>query len=468
MIKSLLVVFIVITFAYKARPQNFGALPYTQNPVTPFSIERVIIDSIHNKLIVSSKYLETANGKTVRGICSWDGSVWDSLSSGINTHDILNNQPNGTVQCGIRYNGKFLVGGLFESIGGINATSLATWDGVRWDSLPVRAFKFMDYGASVYGFLNYSNRIYIYGQFDTIQGQKANGLATFDGISFQPIILPAINNDPTVMSMCLYKNELYIGGNFYTTSGNSVKDIFKFNGTLWESVGGSIKGSTSSISSLVVYKNELYAGGYFLKSDGNAGNIIMKWDGTSWHDVGWGDEYNNGGIWKLLVHHNKLYAFGTFELAGNNKASRVASFDGNQWCTFSDTINQGIFSADIYNDTIYVTGAFKKINSDTAKRCIAKILTPTNYNHCENVGFNEQFHSSIRIHPNPTTSSLHISDEQNDLRNSTIEIANNIGQTILQIPFQETIDVSTLPEGCYFITITTPQKQKLYNKFVKD
>jgi len=43
----------------------------------------------------------------------------------------------------------------------------------------------------------------------------------------------------------------------------------------------------------------------------------------------------------------------------------------------------------------------------------------------------------------------------------------HIGQTILQIPFQETIDVSTLPEGCYFITITTPQKRKLYSKFVK-
>ena len=74
---------------------------------------------------------------------------------------------------------------------------------------------------------------------------------------------------------------------------------------------------------------------------------------------------------------------------------------------------------------------------------------------------------NLKLYPNPTTSSLHISDEQNDLSNSTIEIINNIGQILLQMPFSSSIDVSILPEGCYLITIATPQKQKLYSKFVK-
>ena len=74
---------------------------------------------------------------------------------------------------------------------------------------------------------------------------------------------------------------------------------------------------------------------------------------------------------------------------------------------------------------------------------------------------------SIKLYPNPTSSSLHISDEQNDLQNAAIEITNNIGQAIFQMPFSSSIDVSILPEGCYFITITTREKRKLHGKFVK-
>jgi hypothetical protein len=73
----------------------------------------------------------------------------------------------------------------------------------------------------------------------------------------------------------------------------------------------------------------------------------------------------------------------------------------------------------------------------------------------------------IRIHPNPTNSTLHISDVQNDLSNSTIEITNSIGQTVLQTLFNSSVNVSTLPEGCYFIIITTRKNQQLRSKFVK-
>lgn len=80
----------------------------------------------------------------------------------------------------------------------------------------------------------------------------------------------------------------------------------------------------------------------------------------------------------------------------------------------------------------------------------------------------EQELPRIRIYPNPTTSSLHISDEQNDLSNSTIEITNSIGQTVLQLPFSNSIDVSALPEGCFFVAITTQENQRFHSKFVKN
>ncbi len=82
-------------------------------------IERVLFDSVHNKLIVSSKFVNHVGNLSVRGICSWDGAKWDSLAGGINTHDkFLNpNSPTGMALACVPLNGKLLVGGMFLSIG---------------------------------------------------------------------------------------------------------------------------------------------------------------------------------------------------------------------------------------------------------------------------------------------------------------------------------------------------------------
>lgn len=467
MIKKYLILLLSINL-FQAVSQNFEALPYIGNKPAPYYIEKVLVDSIHDKLLISSKWINYAGSKKVRGVCSWDGSIWDSLSSGINTHDILNNQPNGNILAGISYNGKFLVGGNFESIGGVNATSIATWDGTKWDSLPIRAFKFLDYGASIYGFYKYNGNLYLYGYFDSIQGQKANGLASFDGVSFHPINLP-IQNQSSITDMILYNGELYISGVFSYTAQAGNQNILKYDGTNWISVGGGVKGNISSISSMTVYNNELYVGGYFLKSSGNIANIIMKWNGTNWKDVGWGNEYNNGGIWKLLIYKNKLFTFGTFDLAGNIKASKIAVFDGIQWCNFSDSLDSDINTAAIYRDTIYVAGNFKSINTDTTKKLIAKLKYPNNYVQCVNASYNEFIKNiHISVNPIPTNSVINIIVEQNQFLNSIIEIINYLGQSIFSEPFTNQIDVSHFPSGVYTINIKTINGELYHAKFLRE
>ncbi len=452
MAKKKIILFLVCIY-FTGVCQNFGSLPFMENSIySPYYLEKVLTDSIHDKLIVSSKHLRYADTKKVRGICSWNGSVWDSLAGGINTHAIMNNplNPNGTVLGGIEYNGKFLVGGIFESIGGVNATSLATWDGIKWDSLPVRAFKFLDYGGFVYGFTKYNNKLYIYGNFDTIQGQKASGLATYDGVSFQPVNLP-IRNQSTILDMKVYNGELFICGVFsYSTSIGTC--ILKFDGSNWVNVGNGIIAANGGISSMAVYNNELYAGGYFLNSGTNVSNIIAKWNGTNWQDVSWGYEYQNGGIWKLQVYHNKLYAFGTFDLAGNIKASKIAAYDGNQWCTFADSLDENIYSVAIYHDTMFVAGAFKSISGDTTMKCIAKLKQPTNFNACGVVGIktNSFEDELVKIFPNPFTSQITVNTSNNELKK--LIITNTLGQIAYQTEFYQsniTLDLPQLPSGAY-------------------
>lgn len=471
MIKRFIFILIIL-YNLSAAAQNLAAV---SGDKFNFQVERVLCDSVHNKLLVSSKFIKEIGNVYIRGICSWDGNSWDSLSSGINTHDTANSYPNGMALSCIPYNGKLLVGGQFSSVGGVNATSLALWDGIKWDSLPVRAFKFNDLPPQVAGFYKYNNLLYIYGTFDTIAGQPASGLATWDGISFHPIILP-ISDVNGIKGILEFQNELYVCGGFYDPGVfNGLRHILKFDGTNWVSVGGGLLGYSSSLSSMLIYKNELYVGGHFLKSEGNIGENVMKWDGLQWHDVSMGGG-DYGGVWQMLVYHNKIWAFGSFLTAGNIYASRIAIYDSVKWCALYDTLYNNIGSAVIYNDTVYVAGGFQSVNSDTNIRYLAKIQYPNLFRECIIVNSIEEgklsANESLFIYPNPSQSKITIEFSLAETKNVFIEIKNTLGQTIKTIDNREIstnkieIDVSKFANGLYFVQIQS-ENTILCKKFVK-
>jgi hypothetical protein len=468
----LIVIIILTVFTLqKAKPQSFGALSYLGNGSAPYYIEKVLTDSVHNTLLISSKWLKYAGGKKVRGICSWNGFGWDSLAGGINTHDKLNVFPNGNVLCSVAFGSKLLVGGNFESIGGIQATALATWNGSNWDSLPVRAFKFLDYGASIYSFANYNNKLYIGGYFDTIQDQPANGLAVYDGVSFQPVSVP-LSSQAGVLDMKVFNGCLYICGVFTYSNQPGDENILSYNGTNWSSVGGGVRGNTSSLATMEIYNNTLYAGGYFVKADGNIADIIMKWDGANWSDANWGDEYLNGSILKLLKYHNKLYAFGSFTKAANKKGSRIAVSDGLTWCTFSDTLDEKILSASIFRDSIYIGGAFRTIDGDTTMRCVAKLTMPFNYNNCsliDNIQSNKVL-NGLSFFPNPTQGKINIVGDRKLTDKLIIEVENIYGNAIYKNSLSQigsAIDLTSRSPGVYFIRLIGTEGQKVW-KIIKE
>jgi hypothetical protein len=109
MIKRLAFIFMIL-FASKAESQNWDSVPSNVDNL----VEVIMFDSIHNELIVSSKFINYVGNKYVRGICRWNGTRWDSLSSGINTHDTISSVPFGVVASCIPYQGKSLMGGAFS------------------------------------------------------------------------------------------------------------------------------------------------------------------------------------------------------------------------------------------------------------------------------------------------------------------------------------------------------------------
>lgn len=463
-----ILIFIVLLTYLKTGAQSLA--PVSLDKFSDATI--MFTDTVHNKLIVSSKGSRKVGSLDIRGIASWNGIKWDSLTGGINTHNKnISPYPQGIVGCGVEYGGKYLVGGLFFSIGNINTTGLALWDGVKWDSLPKRAFRF-EQPVVVTSFLKKGGLLYFAGSFDSIAGKPTNSIATWDGVNFNPIILPVSIISPSdfyISSIVEFQNEIYIcGGLFNIGTTGAARDVYKFNGTSWVSTTGTgLFGSFDSIGDLIIYNNELYACGHILQANGNAGNHIIKWNGTSWQDVGFGNTPSFIGIEQMLVYHNQLWVFGWFTKVANVPASNIAVYDGVNWCSLQDTVQNKILSATIYRDTIYVAGAFTKINSDTNMAYIAKIKYPTLYSHCVKVGKEPNNIKPFEIYPNPATSILNIIDDQNEFQNSTVIIYNVLGQVVYSKSFSNQIDVSFLANGMYYLTLQDGVNTKTV-KVIKD
>ena len=75
--------------------------------------------------------------------------------------------------------------------------------------------------------------------------------------------------------------------------------------------------------------------------------------------------------------------------------------------------------------------------------------------------------NNLLIYPNPTSSIINIIDEQNELQNSSITITNTLGQTVLSMPFSHQIDVSSLAQGLYYLTLQDGNIKKTV-KFVRE
>lgn len=472
--KCFCVIFFLFSFLLM-ESQNWDSI---RGGVFKYQLSRILTDSVHNKLLVSGRFNAKVGSLDARGICSWDGTKWDSLAGGINTHDkTLNPQnPDGMVLSCIPMNGKLLVGGYFSSIGGVNTTGIALWDGVKWDSLPKRAFRY-DKSLVISDFLKKGSLLYIAGSFDTIAGQSTKGLGTWDGINFSSVPLPIGSGFQNISSIIEYQNEIYIAGDgFLVGPNNNARDVFKFNGTSWVSTtGNGILGGASGVADLEIYNNELYASGHFTKTDGNAGDHIMKWNGSQWQDVGFGDQPYFITIRKMLVHHNKLWVFGGFYDAANAFASMAAVYDGTNWCGLKDTLDNVIGTAAVYNDTIYIGGGFWTANSDSL-HFIAKLKDPNLFNQCVNVvGVDELLNDAqVAIFPNPANNKIVLEWSGESIKKGEIIIYDAVGQSLATIPVnidsglnKQEVNVSDLKCGLYFVILKTSTRI-LNSKFVKE
>ena len=79
-------------------------------------------------------------------------------------------------------------------------------------------------------------------------------------------------------------------------------------------------------------------------------------------------------------------------------------------------------------------------------------------------GITEASENAAQVWPNPTTGTLHIEADEID----KVEVHNVLGQLLLQAEKPETIDLSHLEKGVYFLTISNKNGTKAVTKVIKE
>ena len=141
-----------------------------------------------------------------------------------------------------------------------------------------------------------------------------------------------------------------------------------------------------------------------------------------------------------------------FEIANNDTVSLdIYNAWGQTIKTYynSTVLSSGSYTINFNGDTLPNGIYFVRLKVNSTKTFNVKLIKVTNA-----VGLKENsLPENILIYPNPTSSILNISDEQNQLQNATIEIKNCLGQLVYTSHFTSQIDLHCISAGIYYLTI---------------
>jgi hypothetical protein len=211
------------------------------------------MDVFQDELYITG-LIYASNGNEGQGIMKWNGSTWSSLGDGITDPNLWAKQilPTDSV---------LWVTGNFQEIGGIPASQLAAWDGMKWCST----------GSVIPGLTHeiFSFRDTIYLSVNEIDGFDTGGLAKWIGGNMLVECGEPINAHETELnSIGLYPNPASDLLNINTREGHSELKIFDTLGQLL------LTKNINTQSSIDV--SQLKAGIYLLSIESENGKVVKR------------------------------------------------------------------------------------------------------------------------------------------------------------------------------------------------
>lgn len=237
--------------------------------------------------------------------------------------------------------------GYFTQIAGVQANSIAKWDGKQWQTFPNNFPQVKCVSSN-------GSEIFVGASADTF-----NGVFRWNGTQWDTIgILPS----GYISTITFDDSSLYAGGFFNSISGVEAYSAARWDGAQWHAMGNDFQ--AEEISSLIIYRNQLYAGGTFIRSAKNLFHIA-RWQDTSWVSVSGG---TNLPVISMYAYNDTLYVAGQFSQVGNFSggsgiaASRIARWDGDNWSAIGQGLSGLPIDLIVRQSFIYAVGNFSGAN----------------------------------------------------------------------------------------------------------
>ena len=324
-----------------------------------------------------------------RCVARWDGAQWTSLGgTGVRS--------GGRIRRMAASDDALYVGGDFTGIGHVsgvpNSQYIAKWDGTAWSALGAGIDVGPSWWIAVRAVAVVGDSVFAGGDFDRVDGQWANHIASWDGTNWssfgsetlgdisdlrEAVVVAASGADVVVGgasrlvhwngtswstlatglnlqvqnypmgTVAIAGSDVYLSGDFEAIEGVAANRIARWDGTSWSALGSGLDGVAVV---LTASGNGLYAGGTFTSAGSAEADNIARWDGTQWASLGGGV---NGSVRAILVSGSDVYAAGDFTTAGGLPASRVAKWDGSQWAALGTGLSDRVASLAMWKSDLY-------------------------------------------------------------------------------------------------------------------
>jgi len=180
--------------------------------------------------------------------------------------------------------------GQFSEFQGQRAWGIAKWNGHEWSEVggglsrdgewaPGLGLRVWDDGRGP--------ALYVGGGFDHAGEVPANNIARWDGEQWEAL---GDGVDGGVSELCAFDDgrgmALYVGGSFTSAGGQPARRIARWSGSDWEPLGGGLNGGWLRLGAMTVFDDgggpQLYVGGDFTSADGIPAMYLARWNGQEW------------------------------------------------------------------------------------------------------------------------------------------------------------------------------------------
>lgn len=346
----------------------------------------------------------SAGGRGVNGIARWDGSVWQSFGTGMDSsvRSLATWDPDGAGPLP----SQLVTGGFFTSAGGVAVNRVAGWNGSAWQPFAtglsgktrfpaVNALATWDPDGA--GPL--PDQLVVGGDFTTAGGATVNRIARWEASAWQPLGTGMVGTSGSASVGALASwdpdgdgpqaVQLVAGGSFTTAGGVIANNIARWNGTLWQPFPTDMNGPVTALAAWDAdgpgpQTAQLVAGGDFTTVGDVTMNRIARWDGSAWQPFGAGmnaavralTTWDPDGDGPQTAH---LVAGGEFTTVSGAPMNRIARWDGSAWQPFGAGFDAAVRSLTTWDpdgegpERAYLVagGDFLIVGSVTAN-CIAR------------------------------------------------------------------------------------------------